>query len=221
MAQAEQHVLELTAAGDAALDDPHTVERIHSLGQSLGADCVRDGNWNTGSFRAVATAGRLRTAVNKPHLSLGDLSFGLFSTPGDVVVHNVRIYKGHHAGSADAYAVRTRIKFVPPQARGGSVEGVNTVMGVFRLLPGTTDTVDGGAPAMEVVFDRVALEMWSSGDDCGGGELDPCLRPQHIMRLPAPVATTLRVLLQTPNVTVTSSSLGSTAVLVRCDDTWR
>ena len=209
---AEQRALELTAAGDAALDDVNTVQHLRHLGESAGANRVRDPSWNTGVFRAVATAGRLRTAVTKPELSLSDLSFGLFAHPGRVAVHRVRIYKGHEAGAPDAYAVRTHLRLHPHDAPGQQVAGINTVLGTFRLVSGDAQ----GAPsAMEVTFDRVALEMWSC--DAPGGDVDPALRPQHVMRLPSPATATLDVLLQTPNVTVTHSNLGSVAVLVRCD----
>jgi hypothetical protein len=208
---AEQQALELTASGDAALDDANTVQHLRMLGESSGANRVRD-PWNTGVFRAVATAGRLRNAVTKHDLSLSDLSFGLFSHPGRVAVHRVRIYKGHDAGAPDAYAVRTHLRLHPHDAPGKQLAGINTVLGTFRLVSGDAQ----GAPsAMEVTFDRVALEMWSC--DAPGGDVDPALRPQHVMRLPKPATATLNVLLQTPNVTVTHSNLGSVAVLVRCD----
>ena len=210
---AEQRALELTAAGDAALDDASTVEDLRTLGESVGANRVNDPAWNTGCFKAVATSGRLRTAVTKPELSLSDLSFGLFAHPGRVSVRRVRIYKGHDAGAPDAYAVRTHLRLSPHGVRGKEVGGINTVLGTFRLVSGDARGVPS---AMEVTFDRVALEMWSC--EAPGGEVDPALRPQHVMRLPSPARATLAVLLQTPNVTVTTSNLGSVAVLVRCSD---
>lgn len=163
-----------------------------------GLDKVVD-EWNAGIFEGAALSGKLKADLSRP-LSLAALSFGQFQHPtGLVRLDEVRILKGssapHAAAAPDFYAVRSCFSFVDP-ARGQPQRGMNTVLGRFEL--------DENRTLLRVAFDRVQLALCTDG-----------LTSAETRALPAPAPATLRLLLMTPNMTVTHSSTGSLAVLRR------
>jgi len=163
-----------------------------------GLDKVVD-EWNAGIFEGAALSGKLKADLSRP-LSLAALSFGQFQHPtGLVRLDEVRILKGssapHPAAAPDFYAVRSCFTFVDP-ARGQPQRGMNTVLGRFEL--------DENRTLLRVAFDRVQLALCTDG-----------LTSAETRALPAPAPATLRLLLMTPNMTVTHSSTGSLAVLRR------
>jgi hypothetical protein len=190
-----------SAAAAAKLDS--YVDNVAWLGERLGLDRVVPA-WNAGGFRGHAVQGRLREVLAQS-LSLPALSFGQFSEPeGRVELDSdsSRILKGSTPAAPEAapdfYAVRSVFRL--RRADGGEQAGVNTVMGTFELEVGTDEPRE-----MRVRFTRVQMELQR---DDGGVET-------RVKELPAPATVTLRVLLMTPSVTVTRSSLGSLAVLTR------
>ena len=195
-----------SGVGEGSLSD-EAIAGLTLLGRELQLDCVREASFNAGEFTALALHGRLRAAVAAPDLCLSSLSWGLFSEPsGPVTLAGSRILKGEAAGAADAYAVVTRFSLTsldePPGAP--PLTGTNTVAGTFKLRG------DPGAPPDEILvaFDTVRLEFDANDDDV------PHLQER---RLPSPACVTLRVLLMTPDLSVTQSSVGSIAVLQRCE----
>ena len=195
-----------THVGEGSLSE-EAIAGLTSLGRELQLDCVREASYNAGEFRALALHGRLRAALAAPDLCLSSLSWGLFSEPsGPVTLAGSRILKGDAAGAADAYAVVTRFSLTPLDAPPGALPltGTNTVVGTFKLRG------DPGAPPDEIVvaFDTVRLEFDANDED------EPQLQER---RLPKPAYVTLRVLLMTPDLSVTQSSVGSIAVLQRCE----
>jgi hypothetical protein len=182
------------------------VDTVAFLGERLRLDRVVPA-WNAGCFQGHAVAGRLRDALAAP-LTMPALSFGLFAAPAGRVTlwgDASRILKGDALPSApaDGYAVRS-VFTARCEATGAEQMGVNTVLGTFDLPQG-----DDEAREMDVQFTHVRLELLS--DD---GER---VETSVTRKLKQPVRVTLRVLLMTPDVTVTRSSLGSLAVLKRRD----
>lgn len=195
-----------SGVGEGSLSD-EAIAGLTLLGRELQLDCVREASFNAGEFKALALHGRLRAAVAAPDLCLSSLSWGLFSEPsGPVTLAGSRILKGEAAGAADAYAVVTRFSLTsldePPGAP--PLTGTNTVAGTFKLRG------DPGAPPDKILvaFDTVRLEFDANDDDV------PHLQER---RLPSPACVTLRVLLMTPDLSVTQSSVSSIAVLQRCE----
>jgi hypothetical protein len=214
------------AAGDsrpdkhARLVDAHA-SAVAALGARLGLDRVVP-SWNAGAFAGHAVSGRLRAALDAP-LSLPALSFGVFTQPQGRVTLRAdasSIVKSEDGG----YAVRSAFTLAPDEEQPGAppVEGVNSVMGTF--------TVADDGREMAVQFDRVSLELLaphSTSPSNGAASGAPALNgtseqkgsgavivdERELAQKPARV--TLRVLLMTPDVTVTRSSLGSLAVLKR------
>jgi hypothetical protein len=194
---------------------------VAALGTQLGLDRVVPA-WNAGEFEGHAVSGRLRAALDAP-LSLPALSFGVFTEPRGAVTLRPdasSIVKSE----AGAYAVRSAFTLAPEEGP-RALQGVNTVMGTF--------TLEDDGREMAVQFDRVSLELpahearsgassngaaalhGKSGRAGGGGAATTTTTVVERELPMKPPRVTLRVLLMTPDVTVTCSSLGSLAVLKR------
>lgn len=203
------HVAQAAEADQSAMSAAlveSSIDQVAFLGERLRLDRVVPA-WNAGCFQGHAVAGRLRDVLAAP-LTMPALSFGLFAEPAGRVTLSgdaSRILKGDAlpGAPADAYAVRS-VFSARCEATGAKREGVNTVIGTFELPQG-----DDEAREMDVQFTHVRLELLSAD----GERVETCV----MRELKQPARVTLRVLLMTPDVTVTRSSLGSLAVLKRRD----